>query len=112
MKVPLYLSILVSVCLLGCKTAKQQPALVHESGQSLSEIKTLMEKGKSYFISTTQYPNYLPDNGVFLKAESRKLINLNRVSNIREQVEVFLRLIRWLQVVFCRMLQSLRFSEE
>ena len=78
MKVPLYLSILVSVCLLGCKTAKQQPALVHESGQSLSEIKTLMEKGKSYFISTTQYPNYLPDNGVFLKAESRKLINLKQ----------------------------------
>ena len=78
MKVPLYLSILVSVCLLGCKTAKQQPALVHESGQSLSEIKTLMEKGKSYFISTTQYPKYLPDNGVFLKAQSRKLINLKQ----------------------------------
>ena len=53
MKVPLYLSILVSVCLLGCKTAKQQPALVHESGQSLSEIKTLMEKGKSYFRFST-----------------------------------------------------------
>lgn len=71
MKVPLYLSILVSVCLLGCKTAKQQPALVHESGQSLSEIKTLMEKGKSYFISTTQYPNYLPDNGVFIIRKSK-----------------------------------------